>query len=219
MSVATAIAFALALVSTTLTNLAYLRQHDAAAALPALSLRHPLHSIGLLLANHRWLLAFAMESCGFLFYAAALALAPLALVQSVVAGGIGLLAYMSFRLVGRRLGTRRLVGVVVSVLGLLALAVSLAGGSEEGGSGSTAAVLLWIGGTAVLAAIVLLLGRRVLGVAVASALAGGLCFSVGDISTKLATQGGARGAFVLTLILGYALVPRCCRSAIRPVPR
>ncbi len=205
MSVATAIALALALVSTTLTNLAYLRQHDAAAALPALSLRRPLHSIGLLLANRRWLFAFAMESCGFLLYAAALALAPLALVQSVVAGGIGLLAYMSFRLAGRSLGTRRLIGVIVSVLGLLALAVSLAGGSDEGASGSTAAVLLWIGGTAVLAVIVLVLGRRVLGAAVASALAGGLCFSVGDISTKLATQGGARSAFVLTLILGYAL--------------
>jgi drug/metabolite transporter (DMT)-like permease len=205
MSVTTAIAFALALVSTTLTNLAYLRQHDAAAALPALSLRRPLHSIALLLANRRWLLAFAMESCGFLLYAAALALAPLALVQSVVAGGIGLLAYMSFRLAGRRLGTRRLIGVIVSVLGLLALAVSLAGGSDEGGSGSSAAVLMWIGGTAVLAATVLVLGRRVLGAAVASALAGGLCFSIGDISTKLATQGGVRSAFVLTLILGYAL--------------
>src|SRR4029077_6779408 len=173
MSVGTAIAFALALVSTTLTNLAYLRQHDAAAALPALSMRRPLHSIGLLLADRRWLLAFAMESCGFLLYAAALALAPLALVQSIVAGGIGLLAYMSFRLAGRSLGRRRLIGVIASVLGLLALAISLAGGSDEGGSGSTAAILLWIGGTAVLALIVLVLGRRLLGVAVASALAGG----------------------------------------------
>jgi hypothetical protein len=205
MSVSTAIAFVLALLSTTLTNLAYLRQHDAAAGLPALSVRRPLHSVGLLLADRRWLLAFAMESCGFLLYAAALALAPLALVQSIAAGGIGLLAYLSFRLTGTGLGRRRVIGVSVSVLGLLALAVSLAGGSEEGGSGSTAAVLAWIGATAVVAAVVLIAGRRLLGVAVASAVAGGLCFSVGDISTKLATQGGARSAFVLTLILGYAL--------------
>ena len=35
---------------------------------------------------------FAMESGGFASYAAALALAPLALVQSIGAGGIGVLA-------------------------------------------------------------------------------------------------------------------------------
>src|SRR6202034_2819423 len=40
---------------------------------------------------------------------------------------------------------------------------------------------------------------------VAAGVAGGLLFSIGDISTKLATQGGARFAFVVTLILGYGL--------------
>jgi hypothetical protein len=206
MSAQTVIAFVLALASTTLTSLAYLREHDAAASMPALSMRRPLHSAGLLLADRGWLLGFVMESSGFLLYAAALALAPLALVQSIVAGGIGLLAYFSVRLSGGRLGARRLLGVAVSVLGLVALAVSLAEGSGgEGHSGSTIAVLAWLGATALLAGAVLAIGRRTLGVAVANALAGGLCFSIGDISTKLATQGGARIAFVLTLVLGYTL--------------
>jgi hypothetical protein len=173
--------------------------------MPALSMRRPLHSAGLLLADRGWLLGFVMESSGFLLYAAALALAPLALVQSIVAGGIGLLAYFSVRMSGGRLGARRLLGVILSVLGLLALAVSLADGSSEGHSGSTVAVLVWLGATALLAAAVIAIGRRTLGVAVANALAGGLCFSIGDISTKLATQGGARIAFVLTLVLGYTL--------------
>jgi hypothetical protein len=205
MSVATAIALGLALLSTTLTNFAYLREHDAAAALPVLSMRRPLHSLRLLLADRSWMSGFAMESGGFLLYAAALALAPLALVQSIAAGGIGLLAYLSFRVTGRSLGRRALIGVVVSALGLIALAVSLAGGSGEGHHGSTAAVLLWLGGTAVVALAVLVLGRRLLGVALANAIAGGLCFSVGDISTKLATQGGVRVAFLITLIVGYTL--------------
>jgi hypothetical protein len=206
MSAGTAIAFVLALASTTLTSLAYLREHDAAASMPALSMRRPLHSLALLLADRGWLLGFLMESSGFLLYAAALALAPLALVQSIVAGGIGLLAYFSIRMSGGRLGRRRLLGVILSVLGLVALAVSLANGSGgEGHSGSTLAVLVWLGATALLAAAVVVLGRRALGVAVANALAGGLCFSIGDISTKLATQGGARIAFVLTLVLGYTL--------------
>jgi drug/metabolite transporter (DMT)-like permease len=206
MSAGIAVAFGLALCSTTLTSLAYLREHDAAASMPALSMRRPLHSLHLLLADRSWLLGFAMESSGFLLYAAALALAPLALVQSIIAGGIGLLAYLTYRLGGRRpLGPRRVAGAAISVLGLVALAVSLSAGTGEGHSGSTATVLAWLCGTAALALAVVLLGRRLLGVAVANAVAGGLLFSIGDISTKLATQGGARLAFVVTLILGYTL--------------
>jgi hypothetical protein len=204
-SVSTAIALVLALVSTTLTSLAYLREHDAAAALPVLSMRRPLHSARILLEDRSWLVGFAMESGGFLLYAAALALASLALVQSVAAGGIGLLAYASARMARRRLSGRELAGVLASVLGLLALGVSLVGGSAKGGTGSTAAILLWLGVTAGVAVVLVVLGRALVGVGVADGLAGGLFFSIGDVSTKVATQGGARVGFVVTLILGYTL--------------
>ncbi len=205
MHVQVAIAILLAVASTTLTNLAYLREHDAAADLPCLSARRPLHSVRLLLSDRSWLLGFGMESTGFLLYAAALALASLALVQSIGAGGIGVLALASARWSGRRLDGRRLAGVVVSVVGLTALGVSLAGGSPEGSGGAILPVLVWIGGTAALAGLALALGRRRQPRAAAYGLAGGLLFSIGDISTKLATQGGARFAFVVTLIVGYTL--------------
>lgn len=205
MSTRTAVALALAAASTTLTNLAYLREHDAAAALPCLSMRRPLHSVRLLVASRGWLMGFAMESSGFVLYAAALALASLALVQSIGAGGIGVLGFVSARLSGRRLDGRHLGGVILSMLGLVALAVSLVRSSGQGGNGSTAAVLVWLGATATLALVVLWLGRRMGLGAVANGMAGGLFFSIGDISTKLATQGGARFAFAITLIAGYTL--------------
>ena len=203
MSLHTVVGLILALASTTLTNIAYLREHDAAAALPVLSMRRPLHSARLLLQDRSWMLGFAMETGGFLLYAAALALASLALVQTIGAGGIGVLAYLSARLGGRRLGRRELGGVILSVLGLLALAVSLAGGSGAGGKGSTAGILLWLGASVGAALLVLLVARKLLGFAVVAAFAGGLFFSVGDISTKVATEGGIRVLFVLTLLLGY----------------
>jgi hypothetical protein len=195
----------LALVSTTLTNIAYLREHDAAAELPVLSLRRPVQSARILLSDRSWLLGFAMESGGFLLYAAALALASLALVQSVAAGGIGVLAYVSAHLARRRLSRRELSGVLLSVLGLVALGVSLVGGSGGGGTGSIGAILLWLAVTAAIALVLILLGRKFGFVAVAYGLAGGLFFSIGDVSTKIATQGGARAAFVVTLIVGYTL--------------
>jgi hypothetical protein len=205
MSTSTAVALVLALLSTTITNIAYLREHEAAAALPVLSMRRPLHSLQLLIGDRSWLLGFAMETAGFLLYAAALALASLALVQSIGAGGIGVLAYVSARMSGRQLSRRELSGVIVSALGLLALGVSLVGGSGEGRSGSTATILVWLGTSGAIALLVLLLGRAFLGAAVAAAVAGGLFFSIGDISTKVATQGGARIGFVLLLVLGYTL--------------
>jgi hypothetical protein len=201
----TIIALGLAVLSTTLTNIAYSREHDAAAALPVLSLRRPWQSVRLLLGDRSWLAGFAMESSGFICYAGALALASLALVQSVGAGGIGVLAYVTARVAGRRLTRRQLAGVGFSLLGLVALGVSLIKSSGEGNGGSLAGVLAWILGTLALALFALWIGRRRDIPAIADGLAGGLFFSVGDFSTKLATQGGARLAFVVTLILGYTL--------------
>jgi hypothetical protein len=205
LNTSTAVALVLALASTVLVNLAYLREHDAAAALPVLSIRRPLQSARVLLGDRSWLLGFAIESAGFALYVAALALASLALVQSISAGGIGLLAYVSARVTGRPLGGRERNGVLLSVVGLVALGVSLAGGSGEGGKGSTAAILLWLAATAGAAVLVISVGRKVLGVAVAEGIAGGLFFSLGDVSTKVATQGGIRLLFVIPVILGYTL--------------
>lgn len=201
-----AIALVFALLSTALINLAYMREHDAAAALPRLSVRRPLLSLKALATDRRWMAAFAMESGGFLLYAAALALAPLALVQSVAAGGIGLLAFLSRRILGQPFGTRAMAGIVLSVIGLLALSISLAGSGREGGPGGRIEpILIWLAATGVAAGLVLAFGRRLLGTAVASGIAGGLLFSIGDISTKLATEWGPRSAFVVTVVLGYLL--------------
>jgi hypothetical protein len=201
----TVIALGLALASTVLINLAYLREHDAAAALPVLTIRRPLQSARALLTDRSWLLGFAMETAGFLLYVAALRLASLALVQSVAAGGIGLLAYVSSRVAGRRLGGRERSGVLFSILGLAALGVSLVGGSGEGAKGSTAAIILWLVVIAAAAVFVVTFGRRMLGVAVVEGIAGGLFFSLGDVSTKVATEGGVRLVFVIPLILGYTV--------------
>src|SRR5439155_11670569 len=98
-----------------------------------------------------------------------------------------------------------LAGVLVSMLGLLALAVSLAGGSGEGTGGSTFEILLWLVTTIAAAVFALALGRKFGGLAVAEGIAGGLFFSIGDISVKVATQGGARTAFAIGALAGYSL--------------
>ena len=205
MHAGTIIGLGLGLASAVPISLSYLREHDAAAGLPPLSLRRPLHSAKLLLGSRAWLLGFAMESGGFGLYVAALALAPLALVQSVAAGGVGILAVATARLAHRRLTRRESTGAALAVAGLVLLAVSLSGGQAADARGSLAAIALWLGATVGAAILILTSGRAFLQQGVGQGIAGGLFFAAGDICTKVATEGGGRLLFVVPLILGYLL--------------
>ena len=205
MHAGTVIGLVLALASTVLISLSYLREHDAAAGLPALSIRRPLRSAKLLLGSRAWLLGFAMESGGFALYVAALALAPLALVQGVAAGGVGILAVATAKLAHRTLTRREATGAALAVVGLVLLAVSLTGGQAADASGSLTAIVLWLGVTVGAAIVIFTSGRAFLQRGVGDGIAGGLFFAAGDICTKVATEGGGRLAFVFPLIVGYLL--------------
>jgi len=200
------LALVFALASTSILNLAYLREQGAAAALPPLSLRRPIASLRLLVADHGWVGGFAMESIGFALYVVALALAPLALVQSVGAGGIGLLAVASARLQHRAMTRRELAGALIAIAGLACLSISLSAGVGGGGrNGAIAPILVWVGGSVAAAVAVRALAARGGDWAASYGVAGGLLFSVGDICTKLATQGGSRIAFGAGLVGGYVV--------------
>ena len=160
MSVGAAVSLVLALASTTLTNPAYPREHNAAAELPR-SVHAPAAALGAAATRRPELDARIRDGVfGFLLSAAALALAPLALVQSIAAGGFGVLASASARLARRRLSSYELMGVLISVFGLVALGVSLAAGGGKDGRGSTMSILLWLGATARVAIMLVLLGRK-----------------------------------------------------------
>ena len=203
MDTGTAIALPLALASTALINVAYLREHDAAAQLPALSMRRPIQTARILVGDRAWLVGFMLETAGFAIYVVALALASLALVQSVGAGGVGILAYVSAKIGRRRLTRRELGGSIVATAGLTLLGISLLGGSDPGTDGDVVAIVAWLVATTLLALAVLALGRWRLDRAAAAGIAGGIFFSVGDVATKAATHGGTRIGFAVGLVLGY----------------
>jgi hypothetical protein len=159
----------------------------------------------LLLRSRAWLLGFAMETGGFVLFVTALALAPLALVQGVSAGGVGILAVAGARLAGRRLTRREATGASVAVIGLVLLGVSLTGGDVHDAHGSLGPILIWLAVTTGVAVLIFTSGWAILGHGVADGVAGGLFFAVGDICTKLATQGGARVLFAIPLICGYLI--------------
>src|SRR6266566_3522753 len=97
------LAVLLTFVSALAINWAWIREHDAASSLPPLSVRRPRESLAMLLQSRAWVTGFATESGGFLCYVGAVTLAPLAVVQSLSAGGLGVLAFLTSRMAGMRL--------------------------------------------------------------------------------------------------------------------
>jgi hypothetical protein len=194
-----ALALLLALGSAVALNWSYLTQHTAASGMPPLTLRHPLASLLLLFGNLRWVVAFFVGIGGWVLYVAALALAPLSLVQAVSAGGIGVLALLVWRKTGVALTRREQVGVGAALGGLLLLALSLGGGSVAGTHGTIAGVSVWLlvsGAAALLAAGPL---SRALAPGAGLGIAAGVMYAAGDVATKAATGGGVRFLFVPVL--------------------
>jgi hypothetical protein len=205
------IALLITLASAFALNWGYVREHEAAGTLPALSIRRPLHTARLLLASRRWLAGFAAELSGWGLFVLALALAPLALVQAVSAGGIGILAALVSHLHLGRLNPRERLGVGLSIAGLAVLGISLAGGAGAGVEASWVSLGLWLGGSAASVA-VLAIGRSLLGSAAAFGIATGVAFAAGDVVTKATVAGDlalapamviAYGAGTLLLQMGF----------------
>jgi drug/metabolite transporter (DMT)-like permease len=198
------LAILLTFVSAVAINWAWLREHDAASALPPLSIRRPRESLRSLLTDRHWMTGFVAETAGFLCYVGALALAPLALVQSLSAGGIGILAFLSSRVAGVKLARRELLGVVIAATGLAFLGISLAGATGQGDEGVWGGILIWVVASAGLAAVAIRYGPRLLGAAGAHGMAAGILLAAGDVVTKAVVTGGVRLLFIPAMILAYS---------------
>ncbi len=202
----------LAFLSALVTNTAYSLEHDAAAALPPLSPRRPLRSATLLLRDRPWMLAFAAESAGWLMYVAALRLAPLALVQAVVASGVAVLAFASAHGHPSRLNRRERYAVVLALAGLVMLALSLVGTEPSDQHPAVLAIIVWLAACAGGAALFIGIPGQIARAA-SLGLATGLLFADGDISAKLVGYGGPWLLALISLIAGYAVGTSVLQSA------
>lgn len=200
-----ALALVITIASACLLNWGYLVEHGAASLLPPLSVKRPIAAVRLLLASRRWLLGFWAEVGGWSLYVLALALAPLALVQAASAGGIGVLAFLVSRLGNARLHRRERLGVAIAISGLALLGLSLGGGAEHGSSGDWVAVLAWVGGSFVVAALAVQPGARMLGGGASYGIAAGILFAAGDVATKSVVEGGARIALAPLMLAAYGI--------------
>jgi drug/metabolite transporter (DMT)-like permease len=149
----------------------------------------------------------------WILHVAALAMAPLSIVQAVIAGGLVFLTVMAERFFGCSVGNRQWIGVGLTALGLVLLAVTLPSGAGAHSSYSLVgmivfeSVLLFVGAALVLSPG---LGNHehhgvMLGVAA------GILFGVSDVAIKALT--GAVGDFgILGLVSPWTLT--CVAASI-----
>lgn len=206
------IGLTLALASALLTNIAYVREHDAAAELPPLSPARPLRSAALLIHDRRWVRAFVAETVGWLLYVAALRLAPLALVQAVVASGVAVLAFVTASGHPSRLARRERYAVVLALAGLVMLALSLLGVEPSDHRPAVLAIIVWLAACGSGAALLIVIPGR-FARAASLGLATGLLFADGDVSAKLVGYGAWWLLAIVPLIVAYAVGTSVLQSA------
>src|SRR5918997_2544393 len=89
----TTLGIGLALACAAMANLAMLCKHRGACEAPEINLRSPLRSAVALFQSRWWTIGFAVAAVAWVLHVAAIAIAPLSLVQAVIAGGVGFIAY------------------------------------------------------------------------------------------------------------------------------
>ena len=123
----------LALASACAANVSFLCKSRGAQAAPDVEMRHPLRSAAALFRSRWWTIGFAIATGAWILHVAALALAPLSLVQAVLAGGLVLISWPAQRWFGCRLGRREWIGLSLAAAGLAFLAITASGQAEHSG--------------------------------------------------------------------------------------
>jgi drug/metabolite transporter (DMT)-like permease len=185
------------------TNLGFLYKHRGACAAPAVDMRHPLRT-GRSLFRSKWFaIGMAVAVGAWTLHVAALALAPLSVVQAVLAGGIVLLAVMAERLFGFKVGPRQWAGVVLTGVGLILLVITLPASTGAHSHFSLQAMVAFEAGLLAVGAL-LIMGPR-LGApgqhhGVMLGAASGVLFGVSDVAIKALT--GIVGSGGLLAVFG-----------------
>lgn len=177
-------------------------KHKGAMKAPLVDARRPIHSTIELFKSPIYTLGCVVATTSWGFHVAALALAPISVVQSVIAGGLVLITVVADRFFGHSVTRREWIGVALTAAGLAFLAATLEGTTDEAHSNYDA----WIFGVVLvattLAAVVLAWRSGNNGPALA--VSAGLLWAGSDITIKAVT--GHSGVDALSVAFAVIIV-------------
>jgi hypothetical protein len=189
----------LALATAVASLVGFLLKYRGAVESPDIEWRRPLRSSLRLFRSRAYAVGMAVAMASWGLHVAALSLAPISLVQTVIAGGLVLLTVLANRVFAHEVTRREWIGVAMTAAGLAFLAATMGNTGHEAHADFTPSTLaLYVGlltaaGTAAATA-----GWQTLRGASLVALGSGLLWGASDVTIKaLSGKTGDRGLLVL----------------------
>jgi drug/metabolite transporter (DMT)-like permease len=217
---------ALALLATSAYNSGLIVEKQALERLPAISGRRVVSLALTLGSSPRWLAGFSLMLCGLAFQVLALMLAPVTVVQPVMASGVAVVLVLSRVVLREHLGRGEYVCVAVMALSVILLALSAGGAAGEVGHRFSVVRIAAVAAASVLialaaAASALRAGSRRHGppvTGVSYGIATGLLYGVAALAIKalsgaLLHRHGAAGILIAVLSSPYLYVMAGCSAA------
>ena len=204
MSLSVEIGLVLALLTAFGSVAGFLYKFRGAREAPTVELRHPLRSTVELFRSPVYALGIVIAFASWGVHVGALALAPISLVQSVIAGGLVLLTVVADRLFGIEVTRRELIGVGLTAAGLAFLAATLSGDAGSAHSRYPPGTLaIFISAVGVAGLILCVRPKRPAYLAVSA----GLLWAASDTSIKaLSSHLGHLGIGVLIHPLAFVIL-------------
>lgn len=180
----------LALLCAVASNLAFFFKHRGASEACTVDIRHPFHTAKSLWSSKWFAVGMLVGAGAWAVHVAAIALAPLSVVQAVLAGGVALLAVMAEKIFGLEVGPRQWWGLALTACGLILLGVTLPGAEGSHSSFSVPAMIAFEAGLFAVGTL-LIMGKHIGGKdehhGVMLAAASGILFGVCNVGVKALT--------------------------------
>lgn len=193
----------LAFITALMSVVGFFLKYRGAVAAPDVVWRRPLASTVALFRSPVYTLGCVVATTSWGFHVAALALAPISLVQSVIAGGLVLVTVVGSRLFGEHVTRREWIGVALTAAGLAFLAATLEGTGDSAHADYGGWALAAFVGLATAVGIGLVVARG--GSGLALAIAAGLLWAGSDVTIK-ALSGKTDSLELGVLVHPFAIV-------------
>lgn len=193
----------LALLAALMTNLSSLFKHRGAQSCEPVSLRHPLRTAKAFARSPWFAAGFGVAAIAWGIHVAALAMAPISLVQAVLAAGAVTLAVMAQKIFGHPIARRQWIGLALGSTGLALLVLTVPQLDQSHSSFSPGAMIAFEGGLIALAGGLALshrAGRLSHHGGVLLAASAGVLFALAGIAIKGLTGGGETLPLFVTLL-------------------
>jgi hypothetical protein len=115
----------LALACAFVANLGFFYKYRGANSVSKVEVRHPLSSARALFSSRWFAIGMLVAAGSWALHVAALALAPMSVVQVALAAGVVLIAVMADRMFGFKVGRRQWIGLWLTAAGLVMLGLTL----------------------------------------------------------------------------------------------